>query len=495
MGTRGVALRAAVLSFFLLPITVFSQTFPYFPPPGMGYVYVQSTSSTVTVGDSTTAGVLTSSTPASATAAGESLTVTSANGGATSGNGGALNLNSGAGVGSTSGVGGAINITAGNGSPNGTSSATAKGGGIAILGGNGGGTAGNQAGGNISVTAGNGSSTAATGIGGTLQFNGGTGKGLSSGAGGQISFTAGSSTVSGAGGGLTFTAGNGANTGAGGSFTGTAGTGGATGNGGNLTYNGGGGGATSGNGGNVNITSGPATSGNAGAINFSAGASAAGGSGGTITLTPGTGPTTASGGQTIIQSPGGNNTFIVDQFGNIICTCVTTTGATDGFSYLGAVSGTPTGVPAHITGAYANSIPIRYDTSNNNLWAYNSGWRSVVQPSQTITFQPGPLTAVSGTIESFAKITKASTVDNIEASALAFSCAANPTVTLYECGVSATCAGPTTIGTVTLTAPGQVFDGTVSSPGIAAGDYVAFSITAGTCANLNLTVNASAHAN
>lgn len=107
-----------------------------------------------------------------------------------------------------------------------------------------------------------------------------------------------------------------------------------------------------------------------------------------------------------------------------------------------------------------------------------------------LTFQPGLITAIVNTKAVFYKISKASTVGNIAASAITFTCAGNPTITMYECGASATCAGPTTIGSATVTASGTAVDGTISNGAIAAGDYVAFAISAGTCTALDIQASA-----
>lgn len=112
-----------------------------------------------------------------------------------------------------------------------------------------------------------------------------------------------------------------------------------------------------------------------------------------------------------------------------------------------------------------------------------------------ISFQPGLITAVTNTKGVFGKFVKASTVDNIEASAVTFTCASNPTITLYECGTDATCATPTTIGSATVTASGQAFDGSISNAAIAASHYVGWAISAGTCTALDISATAQAHAN
>lgn len=112
-----------------------------------------------------------------------------------------------------------------------------------------------------------------------------------------------------------------------------------------------------------------------------------------------------------------------------------------------------------------------------------------------VTYQPGLLTAVNATIGVNYKFSKANTVDNIVGSAVTFSCIANPTVTMYECGTSTTCTSPTTIGTVTVTAAGTAVAGTVSNAAITAGDYIGWAITAGTCASIDIAATAQVHSN
>ena len=126
----------------------------------------------------------------------------------------------------------------------------------------------------------------------------------------------------------------------------------------------------------------------------------------------------------------------------------------------------------------------------------SSGGNAVSSATEHVSFQPGLITSVTSTKAAFYKFSKASTVDNLEASANSFTCTGNPTVTMYECGTSTTCASsPTTIGSITVTAAGTVVDGTVSSPTITAGDYVAFAISAGTCASLDIQMTAQIHQN
>jgi hypothetical protein len=115
--------------------------------------------------------------------------------------------------------------------------------------------------------------------------------------------------------------------------------------------------------------------------------------------------------------------------------------------------------------------------------------------AQTLIYAPGLLTAVNANIGFYDKVVNASTVNNIIGSAVTFSCIANPTVTMYECGNSTTCSSPTTIGTVTITAAATAFVGTVSSSAISAGDYVGFAMTAGTCASIDLSVKSAINSN
>lgn len=113
-----------------------------------------------------------------------------------------------------------------------------------------------------------------------------------------------------------------------------------------------------------------------------------------------------------------------------------------------------------------------------------------------ISFQPGLMTAVSNAKAGFHKISQSSTVDNLEVSAQQFSCTGNPTITMYECGTSTTCASsPVTIGTATISAAGTVVEGTLSSAAITAGDYVAFAVSAGTCITLDIAATAQIHSN
>lgn len=131
-------------------------------------------------------------------------------------------------------------------------------------------------------------------------------------------------------------------------------------------------------------------------------------------------------------------------------------------------------------------------TDANTLGSVAKGAGAV----QTLSFQPGLLSSIVNTKGVYGKSVKASTVDNIVGSAITFTtCTVNPTITMYECGTDVSCASPTTIGSVTITAEGQAFDGSLSNPAIDAGHYVGWAITAGSCAALDAAVTAQVHAN
>lgn len=140
-----------------------------------------------------------------------------------------------------------------------------------------------------------------------------------------------------------------------------------------------------------------------------------------------------------------------------------------------------------------NSTPACTINSTLNVSGTLSVGGTAVTDYQNFSFQPGLLTAVTSTKGVFAKSVKALTVDNIEASAITFVCAVNPVVTMYECGTDASCASPTTIGSATITASGQAFDGSISNAAIAAGHYLGWAISSGTCTSIDLSATAQAH--
>lgn len=114
----------------------------------------------------------------------------------------------------------------------------------------------------------------------------------------------------------------------------------------------------------------------------------------------------------------------------------------------------------------------------------------------TLTYAPGLITAITSTFSFFTKIPKASTVDNLVGSALTLNtCSPSPVIELDECGSSTTCTSPTAIGAVTLSSTGTAVVSSLSSTAIAAGDYVAWRMTTGTCVGADIGATAEIHAN
>lgn len=159
-------------------------------------------------------------------------------------------------------------------------------------------------------------------------------------------------------------------------------------------------------------------------------------------------------------------------------------------------SGNIDGLGTYVISTNRGAAQLIYDGTQWEVSAPLGNTASGSGAEQTISFQPGLLTAVTNTKGVFGKFVKASTVDNLIASAINFTCVGNPTITLYECGTDASCAtSPTTIGTATVTAAGSAVTGAVSAPAITAGDFVAWAISAGTCTSLDIAANAQVHAN
>lgn len=148
---------------------------------------------------------------------------------------------------------------------------------------------------------------------------------------------------------------------------------------------------------------------------------------------------------------------------------VTSVGITAGTG-MGAVSGSPVTTTGNIT---VNSNAIYF-----------------------ISYGRGKETAIVNGKANFALIGKTSTLDSMVASAETFTCATNPTFTLYECGTDASCATtPTTMASVTVTSASTAFPASISSSTVSAGDYMAVAVTGGVCTAISFSVNAQLHVN
>ncbi len=212
----------------------------------------------------------------------------------------------------------------------------------------------NHASSQLNLAAGN--SSSASDSGGTVNID--SGMGGSDGSGGDINLTTG--------------AGNGAASGGG--FYVTGGAGGATsGTGGGTTIQSGAGTASAASGGAVDILAGAgASAGNAqgGSVSVYAGGSRGNKQGGQIQLSPGNGGATGDGGDLFLLQ--GSKGASGNADGNVfLATRTSTTTRNGGFAVLPISAGPPTGTPT------AGSGSVVFDSTNNDLYIYKSGWKKV----------------------------------------------------------------------------------------------------------------------
>src|SRR5208282_4059435 len=97
----------------------------------------------------------------------------------------------------------------------------------------------------------------------------------------------------------------------------------------------------------------------------------------------------------------------------------------------------------------------------------------------------------------FVKVKVASTLDSCTASTGTYTCTTGQTFAIVDCGSSTTCASPTTLCSVQVTAAATAFQ--VASPAvstIAAGDYIAAESLSGACTVLSAaSIQGQIHSN
>jgi len=106
----------------------------------------------------------------------------------------------------------------------------------------------------------------------------------------------------------------------------------------------------------------------------------------------------------------------------------------------------------------------------------------------TVNFVGASINGSTGILGAF-KAPHALTTQNITCQAALLGCTTSPVFTFYDCGTSATCGSPTTIGSCTPAMVNTIVTATPSTSTVNTGDFVVGKITSATCSN---PVNAGA---
>lgn len=80
------------------------------------------------------------------------------------------------------------------------------------------------------------------------------------------------------------------------------------------------------------------------------------------------------GGNIRLRAGGSNNTLLLTPAGNVYNGLTSSTTMTNGFIYIPAAGGAPSGVPT----AVAGQVPMYFDTTNNNFYVYNGAWKKIL---------------------------------------------------------------------------------------------------------------------
>lgn len=96
------------------------------------------------------------------------------------------------------------------------------------------------------------------------------------------------------------------------------------------------------------------------------------GSKGNIDMSVGDGDGASDKGEILLKT-GGVSRIKVTNPGSVVLGALVANAATDGFVYVGTVAGAPTGTPTAQTG----TVALVYDTTNNDLYIFNTAWKKV----------------------------------------------------------------------------------------------------------------------